>query len=206
MFNFKSVPNVKEIVVDIMQMEQINQLLKEISKSKEEKTPETFVVVVDDPIGYYLSEVVNTITEKIKMINLTAIEKGDYLVFSKNKIELSDNMLEVAIAVGNAPVYSLVGDHGKVMKAVKAFVKANEPKKKEFCPCACEAPRSIYYDGEWLNCEEKVSIFTTFVKIGYRTYPIKNNYCFCGNDTVKIGHTIYNLKKDICGNKFLQKA
>jgi len=204
----------------ILVMDALQNLAKELEAAQAKKLPKAFIVKVDDPRGLYLRSMINVIKEHIDMKNLNKIEEGDFIIFAENDVRLEKNPFLAAnkILQLNLEKLYLVSDYQQVEESINNyFTKVFKPKAKETvvccgCPFAMlcgkvEAPKAKkeerIYDGEWVNVEEKVSIWSTFVKVGLRQYPIRDNGW--SNDTVRISGTIYEIRKDN-GKKYLVKA
>jgi len=81
-----------------------------------------------------------------------------------------------------------------------AFEFATSPIKSTYIPKIS----GLYYDGDRLNVDEKISIFNNFVKVGYDAYEIFET--ILGEKVVKIGKSIYSINEDFLGNKYIQKV
>jgi hypothetical protein len=172
-------PNIERCIFSIVQQK---------NKDKESKE---FVVEVDDCIGDYLESLLNIIEKHnsrgVNLRKASNIDFGDLLVFTKNEIYIKKNY------VSNSKVYSLVSDYYKIKEMIKNLYKDNldnlPHKDCKNCPyykSGKKFAKQILFDNEYIDIDEKVSIFNNFVKIGYDTFDIKN-------DLVNINGTIYEV-------------
>ncbi len=158
-----------------------------------------FIVEVDDCLGEYLESLLNVIEKyNDKGVNLrkaNTIEYGDFLVFTKNQVYIKKNY----VCTSNK-IYSLVSDYYKIKDLIKKLYKNNSDclpyKACKNCPyykLGKRVLKDILFDGEFIDVDEKVSVFNNFVKIGYDTYDI---YTHHGKDLVEIDGIIYEIKSN----------
>lgn len=168
-------------------------------KKEEEKKETSFAVQVDDSIGFCLSELLKTVNKYKKVDFLKAdslVSKGDILVFTKDDVRVTSVSSYLMHSRLDIPVYSLVNDYFEIVSKVEKLYKKNLPHKEcEGCPYykTSREIRDIFFDGDFISSDEKVSVFNNFVKIGYDTYDIykKNN-----TKVVNIDNIIYEVIKN----------
>jgi len=164
--------------------------------NKKEEQPREFIVEIDDPGTDYLESLLNIIEKYnkrgIDIRKANSIEYGDFLVFTKNDIRLRKNNLFCN------KVLSLVGDYYKIENLIKKLYKDDRNLPSEACnncPYYKSAKKrnftkEILIDGDFIDVDEKISVFNNFIKIGYDTYDI---YDHKGKDIVDIDGTIYEV-------------
>ena len=186
-------------------------------KKEEPKFPKAFAIEIDDVLGLYKLSLLNRIkkaTSKFDKNIANKINYGDYLVFSEKGVELEKDFRNLLFK--GTPVIKLVKDFEKAYDTVENFfTNVYKPKTSpcDNCPLAavCKAALGMIekqepikvYDGEFISVEEKVQIFTNYVKVGYDTYPLfmyKNKVVFKTEDAV------FEVKRDgIFGKQYIQE-
>ena len=185
-----------------------------------EKLAKEFVVKVNDRGSLYERGEKHLLykDELIKLINkyektnrdvANKIKYGTYIIFKKNRVTTT-NVANEAYDY-ELPVYSLVEDNKKVVKTVKNFFENvyEEDIKTTVCGCCplyalgiCDGSdnEEIIWDGQFINVEEKVTIFDSFVKVGYSTYKIKSD--IFGDKYVTIEGERFQVKS-LAGKRYL---
>jgi len=170
---------------------------KQKSQQKEEQqeknSSKEFVVEVDDCEGDYLSALLDVIN-KYKGVNFFAantIRCGDFLVFTKNDIKIRKNWCSFC-----GKSYSLIYDYYKIKDLVKKLYKkddnlpCDECKNCPYYKSARRNMKEVLFDGEFIDIDEKVSIFNNFVKIGFDTFDIFHKH---GKNLVDIDDDTYEV-------------
>jgi len=158
--------------------------------------------------------------------SLKNIYKGDLIVFGDCNGTI-DYDYRVETNVDNLDhldgrqfkAYDLINDFDKILKRLGKYVAANderyiavddedEPRVTEInvdVTVSKKHPKSYVPLAILLNdvCEEKVTIFDNWVKVGYNQYDIYVD--FFGNEFVYIGGNKYFVKEDLWGRKYLTK-
>jgi hypothetical protein len=146
-------------------------------QQREDNNHKEFIVEIDTHDEDYLESLLNVVN-KYKDVNIWKANKvryGDFLVFTNKNIYVKRNNI-----YGKS--YSLVLDYYKIKSLVEELYKKdsnNLPHKDcKDCPYYKSAKRNlekdILFDGDFIDIDEKLSIFNNFVKIGYDTYDIYN--------------------------------
>jgi hypothetical protein len=172
-------------------------------KEKNNSMLQEFIVEVDDPIGYYLESLLNIIEKYnnrgVNLKTANKIEYNDCIKFTKNDIILLNRNYNCN------KIYSLVNDYNKIVELIKNLYKKNSTDNSyKNCPYYKNNKKSttenIFFDGVFINKNEKVSIFNNFVKIGYNTFDI---YTHHNRDFVEINNNIYEI---ISNDLFFEKS
>jgi ABC-type proline/glycine betaine transport system ATPase subunit len=194
---------------------------------KAEKLPEEFAILLDGPFSS-VDDIFNIIDDNanldLKQVN--RVTEDDIILFTKNDIRVLNDTENILFDVVHSKVkkYKTSKDFIIIKKVLNNFFnnvftkKKNNKKYDQPIPTICVGAltyndineaflsydKTRYYDGQQLNVEEKISIFTNFVKVGYDAYEI---YETClGTKLVKIGKTVYEVDTDLFGRKYLQKV
>lgn len=199
-------------------------IIIEGTNSEPKKLDKEFVVKINDRGTKYIDALVELIEDYKPVLGKVAkkIKFGTYISFEKNQVSVLTDSNELD-ELEDLNVYKLVENFSKVEKLVKNFFNNVYQEKKttscDSCPLKpiCDAldileeiqalPKkrvnNIILDGEYITVEEKVSIFTNHVKIGYEQFKIRENR-FTGTKYVTIEGLKFYVKRDWYGNKYLQ--
>ena len=194
---------------------------------KAEKLPEEFAILLDGPFSS-VDDIFNIIDDNanLDLKQVGRVTEDDIILFTKNDIKVLNDTENILFDVVHSKVkkYKTSKDLVIIKKVLNNFFNnvftknknnkkwvgvlvyddnkfnINEAWKRE----VKNHDTTRYYDGQQLNVEEKISIFSNFVKVGYDAYEI---YETClGTRLVKIGKTVYEVDTDLFGRKYLQKV
>lgn len=186
----------------------INELLSlaaYFNAPKAEKLPEEFAILLDGPFSS-VDDIFNIIDDNanLDLKQVGRVTEDDIILFTKNDIKVLNDTENILFDVVHSKVkkYKTSKDLVIIKKVLNNFFNddINEAWKRE----VKKHDTTRYYDGQQLNVEEKISIFTNFVKVGYDAYEIYETYL--GTKLVKIGKTVYEVDTDLFGRKYLQKV
>jgi hypothetical protein len=198
---------------------------------KVEKLPEEFAILLDGPFSS-VNDIFNIIDDNanLDLKQVGRVTEDDIILFTKNDIRVLNDTENILFDVVYSKVkkYKTSKDLVIIKKVLNNFFNnvftKNKNNKKYDQPIPTtwvgvlvyddineDWKREVkkhdttrYYDGQQLNVEEKISIFSNFVKVGYDAYEI---YETClGTRLVKIGKTVYEVDTDLFGRKYLQKV
>lgn len=184
-------------------LEVINILTIEFEAPKVERLAKEFVIKINDR-GPLYTEKLGQLIKKYVGINsrvVNSLRYGDYVVFVKNDVytdKNDDRVLDLDL-----PIYKMTNDYNKIEKLINNFFKNVYVKKQAFdicdyCPFSKKAKQqpTIFRDGQYVNIKEKVSIFHTYVKVGYDIYEIDVRR---GHKFVDIEGDLFEVKSDYRG-------
>ena len=188
-----------------------------VALKKEEPKIKNFIIFIDDMLGLYKNSLMFQLKKHSKNFNDNAVKNvkyGSYLYIHDKKADIMYDVRDLVFQ--GIPMLSLVKDYEKIsnlLEEVYIDKKDNLPLVCKNCPlntiCGIlkdlveeEKPLKVY-DGEFISVEEKVQIFTNYVKVGYDTYPLfmyKNKVVFKTEDAV------FEVKRDgIFGKQYIQE-
>lgn len=198
----------------------------------------SFIIINDDSRnGLYVEKLIDKIAEyklkqqtaQFRQKTVKQSEPLDLIVFGDaSKFESfdyrvdTDNTGNSINLEGSIPVYSLVKDWKKILKAVTTYAKTNNVAKISnysnntdsfvrininsnipfVAPALEVVPRPINVCTP-INSNDLITIHTFFVKIGYETYDIYAN--LCGEEFIYVGNKKYYIGEDRFGSKYLHK-
>lgn len=186
-------------------LEVINIFAIEFETPKVERLAKEFVIKINDR-GPLYTEKLGQLIKKYVGINSRVVSNlryGDYVVFVKDDVytdKNDDNVLDLDL-----PIYKMTNDYGKIEKLIKNFFNNVYVKKQQhvdicdYCPFSKKAKKqqsTIFRDGQYVNIKEKVSIFHTYVKVGYDIYEI---YYRGSRKIVDIEGELFEVKSDYRG-------
>lgn len=194
---------------------------------KAEKLPEEFAILLDGPFSS-VDDIFNIIDDNanLDLKQVGRVTEDDIILFTKNDIKVLNDTENILFDVVHSKVkkYKTSKDLVIIKKVLNNFFNnvftKNKNNKKWVGVLVYDDNKfnineawkrgvknhdtTRYYDGQQLNVEEKISIFSNFVKVGYDAYEI---YETClGTRLVKIGKTVYEVDTDLFGRKYLQKV
>ena len=185
-----------------------------ITVKQQSKLPKEFAIVLDGNSNY--NKLIKLVKNNINLNNtLERAEIGDYLLFTKNDIYLED-LKEYLSVESKYTVYSLTYEYSKIEKIIRKFFnnvyspktkltyRNNVHSKSEGIAICGQCPlintlliedldNTKLYNNTRLDEDLKVTIFPTYVKIGYDVYVIRNLF---GKKYVQIEGQLFKIKKD----------
>jgi len=182
-------------------------------KVAKEEIKKDFVVLINDYGTFYTKALLDIIRKNYKNgvdENLAnRLENGDYLFFIKDTVKVYDGKGGSSIPYTDGlRVYCLSSE----FSTIKGLIEKNNKTKCEFCPFSMFNKRKSnnrIYDGDVINVEEKVSIFSNFVKIGYDTYPIFGEtpiFPFFDEEYVSIEGEMYKVVRQLFDKAYLERV
>ena len=170
-----------------------------MQQEENKKESNEFIVEVSDCGGSYISSLLNIINKRhsdgVDYKAAKAIEYGDYLVFTKTNIYIKDGNKYNPSKCNK--ILDLIDDYYEIENLIKKLYKKssdylshNDCKKCPYYKASKRQMKSVLFDGDFVDFDEKVSIFNNFVKIGYDQYDIKDKG---GKSFVNIGDSIYEV-------------
>jgi hypothetical protein len=199
------------ILIDALNLMVAEKAIKPVKKNKD------FIIDINDRGIAYIRALSYEAAERgLNPNEINRLEYGDLLVVKReNKNEVSLEYIDrkkFDSSPKNLPVFKLVEDWFEIMNKLDEVVKQEVVLPKPLVCCGCLLKQYmdsialpfIVKDGQTVNTlGGKVSIFTTYVKIGYEIYDIYRTIN-TNSRFVFINDVRYEVCKDLFGKKYLQ--
>jgi hypothetical protein len=148
-------------------------------------------------------------SSRFRRKSLKNAEYLDLIVFGNNSsfdYIVLENELEM-LKIQTRKIYQLVEDYDQVVKALEEYVEKNNIRKEEDVDIEINLNITIEeapVKPKKVATYEVVDIFDTFVRVGWDIYEIYVD-TYTGKELVKIGNKVFQIKKNLFGQKYLSR-